>query len=92
MTQPGETDGLDVSGHLRAIEAQLASLGIDERIPDVVRAKFARAQTLYLLGWVDLDVALMVGDVATTTCATRVALPLDVNDNPWARRGDAWRP
>ena len=32
MTQPGETDGLDVSGHLRAIEAQLASLGIDERL------------------------------------------------------------
>ena len=32
MTQPGETDGLDVSGHLRAIEAQLASLGISKRI------------------------------------------------------------
>ncbi len=43
-------------------------------------------------GWIDLDVALMVGEVAATTCATRVALPLDENDNPWARRGDAWRP
>ena len=32
MTQPGETDGLDVSGHLRAIEAQLASLGISQRL------------------------------------------------------------
>lgn len=32
MTQPGETDGLDVGGHLRAIEAQLASLGIQERL------------------------------------------------------------
>ncbi len=32
MTQPGETDGLDVSGHLRAIEAQLASLGITQRL------------------------------------------------------------
>ncbi|WP_152557297.1 MULTISPECIES: uridine diphosphate-N-acetylglucosamine-binding protein YvcK [Prochlorococcus] len=32
MTQPGETDGLDVSGHIRAIEAQLASLGITNRI------------------------------------------------------------
>ena len=42
-------------------------------------------------GWIDLDVALMVGDVAATTCATRLALPLD-DDNPWARRGDAWRP
>ncbi len=32
MTQPGETDGLDVTGHLRAIEAQLASLGITQRL------------------------------------------------------------
>ncbi len=43
-------------------------------------------------GWIDLDVALMVSDVAATTCATRLALPLDDDDNPWARRGDAWRP
>ncbi len=39
MTQPGETDGLDVSGHLRAIEAQLASLGIDERLFTAVLAQ-----------------------------------------------------
>ncbi len=32
MTQPGETDGLDVGGHVRAIEAQLASFGIGKRI------------------------------------------------------------
>ncbi len=32
MTQPGETDGLDVAGHVRAIEAQLASFGISKRI------------------------------------------------------------
>jgi uncharacterized cofD-like protein len=39
MTQPGETDGLDVSGHLRAIEAQLASLGVNERLFDAVLAQ-----------------------------------------------------
>ena len=39
MTQPGETDGLDVSGHLRAIEAQLASLGISHRLFDAVLAQ-----------------------------------------------------
>ncbi len=39
MTQPGETDGLDVGGHLRAIEAQLASLGISKRIFDAVLAQ-----------------------------------------------------
>jgi uncharacterized cofD-like protein len=39
MTQPGETDGLDVGGHLRAIEAQLASLGIDQRLFTAVLAQ-----------------------------------------------------
>ncbi len=39
MTQPGETDGLDVAGHLRAIEAQLASLGIDQRLFPAVLAQ-----------------------------------------------------
>jgi uncharacterized cofD-like protein len=39
MTQPGETDGLDVLGHLRAIEAQLASLGVTERLFDAVLAQ-----------------------------------------------------
>jgi uncharacterized cofD-like protein len=39
MTQPGETDGLDVAGHLRAIEAQLGSLGLDERLFDCVLAQ-----------------------------------------------------
>jgi uncharacterized cofD-like protein len=38
MTQPGETDGLDVGGHLRAIEAQLASLGIEQRLFNCVLA------------------------------------------------------
>ncbi len=32
------------------------SLGIDARFPDIVRVKFARAQTLYMLGWVDFSV------------------------------------
>ena len=39
MTQPGETDGLDVRGHLRAIEAQLASLGIQQRLFNAVLAQ-----------------------------------------------------
>jgi uncharacterized cofD-like protein len=41
MTQPGETDGLDVEGHLRAIEAQLASLGVEERLFTAVLAQEA---------------------------------------------------
>ena len=39
MTQPGETDGLDVRGHIRAIEAQLASLGIEPRLFNAVLAQ-----------------------------------------------------
>jgi len=39
MTQPGETDGLDVEGRLRAIESQLASLGIQQRLFSSVLAQ-----------------------------------------------------
>ncbi len=39
MTQPGETDGLDVAGHLRAIEAQLATIGVERRLFDCVLAQ-----------------------------------------------------
>ena len=39
MTQPGETDGLNVEGHIRAIESQLASLGITKRIFNTILAQ-----------------------------------------------------
>lgn len=38
-------------------------LGIDPRIPEIVRAKFARAQKLYLLGWVDFSL-VKAGELA----------------------------
>ena len=31
------------------------------------------------------------GDVKTA-CTARIALPVSVTDNPWARHGDAWTP
>lgn len=43
--------------------AFVESLGIDPRIPEIVRTKFARAQTLYLLGWVDFSV-VKAGELA----------------------------
>lgn len=43
--------------------AFVESLAIDARIPQTVLAKFARAQTLYLLGWVDFSV-LKAGELA----------------------------
>lgn len=49
-------------------------LGVDTRIPDIVRAKFARAQTLYMLGWVDFSV-VKAGELAAL-----IALELAVMD------------
>jgi len=43
-------------------------------------------------GWVHLAVRLSVGDTVKTRFTARVALPLDDDDNPWARSGDAWQP
>ena len=45
MTQPGETDGLDVEGHIRAIESQLASLGITKRIFKTILAQADLAES-----------------------------------------------
>lgn len=54
-------------------------LGIDKRIPDIVREKFARAQTLYMLGWVDFSV-VKAGELAAL-----IALELAVMDRYGAR-------
>jgi acyl dehydratase len=43
-------------------------------------------------GWVDLDLALSVDGDTKTTCTARVAVPTAADDNPWARRGERWRP
>jgi acyl dehydratase len=43
-------------------------------------------------GFVTVDVTLSVAGDAKTTCAARIALPRNADDNPWARRGDEWRP
>jgi acyl dehydratase len=42
--------------------------------------------------WADVDVRLTVDGDVCTTCAVRIAVPADDDDNPWARRGDQWRP
>ncbi len=43
-------------------------------------------------GWVEVDLTLSVGERRCTTGHARIAVPIDPDDNPWARRGDAWRP
>ena len=42
--------------------------------------------------WAEVEVTVKVGDEVKTTCAVRVALPTDPEDNPWARRGERWKP
>lgn len=45
----------------------VAGLGVDPRIPDIVRAKYARAQKLYLFGWIDADL-IKAGELVALTC------------------------
>jgi hypothetical protein len=42
--------------------------------------------------WALLNVDVSVADRVCTSCAVRIALPSDANDNPWARKGDQWKP
>jgi hypothetical protein len=42
--------------------------------------------------WAAIDVTLSVDGTACTTCAARIAIPTTDDDNPWARRGESWRP
>ncbi len=43
-------------------------------------------------GWVTVEVALTVEGDVKTSCVASVALPTSRDDNPWARRGDRWKP
>lgn len=68
---PGGFVRFDKAAEWRAF---VEGLGIDARIPQIVRAKFARAQTLYLLGWVDFGL-IKAGELAAL-----IALELAVMD------------
>jgi hypothetical protein len=43
-------------------------------------------------GWADVDVTLSVDERVCTTCAVRIAVPTNPDDNPWDRRGERWNP
>ncbi|RIL05198.1 MAG: hypothetical protein DCC71_11235 [Proteobacteria bacterium] len=43
-------------------------------------------------GWAELAVRVLVGEKVCTECNVRVALPVAPGDNPWARRGERWKP
>ncbi len=43
-------------------------------------------------GFVTVAVTLAVDGDVKTTCAARIAVPQTADDNPWARKGEQWRP
>ena len=44
-------------------------------------------------GWVDLSIWLTKDeDTLTTRCNAHVAVPTGPGDNPWKRKGEAWKP
>jgi acyl dehydratase len=43
-------------------------------------------------GWIGVDVTLSVDGDTKTTCDARVAVPVDLDDNPWSRTGARWQP
>jgi acyl dehydratase len=42
--------------------------------------------------WAELALELTADGRLATECSARVALPRHDGDNPWQRRGDAWKP
>jgi acyl dehydratase len=42
--------------------------------------------------WADVALALKKQGITMTTFTARIALPSRPGDNPWARRGDDWKP
>jgi acyl dehydratase len=42
--------------------------------------------------WVGVALSLRVGGEVRTECKARIAIPSRPGDNPWARRGDDWKP
>jgi hypothetical protein len=43
-------------------------------------------------GWAAVELDLSVDGASKTGCAARIAVPVSPDDNPWARRGERWRP
>lgn len=71
---PGIPGGFVRFEHAAEWRSFVENLGVDTRIPQIVRVKFARAQTLYLLGWVDFGL-IKAGELAAL-----IALELAVMD------------
>ncbi len=63
---PGNPGGFIQFDHAEQWRTFIACLGMDARIPDVVRIRYVRAQKLYLLGWIDADL-IKAGELVALT-------------------------
>ena len=43
-------------------------------------------------GWIGVDITVQVEGATMTSCKARFAVPTAEGDNPWSRKGDAWKP
>ncbi len=71
---PGRSGGFIQFDDAEQWRAFVASLALNPLIPQIVQAKYARAQKFYLVGWIDLDLA-KAGELVALT-----ALELALND------------
>jgi len=78
---------------------RLGRLAIAMRLPVVPGAVFDLSGTVTgattderACRWVEVALELSVGGRLASRAAARLAVPLDPNDNPWARAAEDWRP
>lgn len=87
--QPGQPAGFRTFATLAEWTACVEDLGLRQSIPEIVAAKYRRAQKLYLLAWLDIDL-IKAGELVAFT-----ALELALNDcygNKVAARGKLRKP
>lgn len=72
--QPGEPAGFRTFASLAEWTGCVEDLGLRSGIPEIVAAKYRRAQKLYLLAWLDVDL-IKAGELVAFT-----ALELALND------------
>lgn len=63
---PGNPGAFIQFEHGEQWRAFIHSLDVDPRVPEIVRLKYARAQKLYLLGWIDPDL-IKAGELVALT-------------------------
>lgn len=73
-----------------AWRAFIAGLGIDRRIPEIIQRKFVRAQTLYLLGWIDFSLN-KAGELAALIALERAEMDRHGGELLKRKRGFAAR-